>query len=161
MKRWPILLLLSCALLAGGCRSSRTSVVADSGGTHPVDAVAFGGHWYKVFDETMSWHEAKKRCEAMGGGLVCIETPAEQTYLAKLAAGRYLCLGATDEVKEGEWVWINGAPFTYTCWMESQPNNYGGSENFLATYDGGDWVDVDDEGSGFWMPTGFICEWEK
>jgi len=161
MKRWSILLLMSCALLAGGCRSSRPAVVADSGGAHPSDAVVFGGHWYKVFDETMSWHEAKKRCEAMGGGLVCIETPAEQTYIAKLAAGRYLCLGATDEVKEGEWVWINGAPFTYTCWMESQPNNYGGSENFLATYDGGDWVDVDDEGSGFWMPTGFICEWEK
>jgi hypothetical protein len=155
------MLMLGCALLAGGCRSSCPAVMAGAGGTHPADAVAFGGHWYKVFDETMSWHEAKKRCEAMGGGLVCIETPAEQTYIAKLAAGRYLCLGATDEVKEGEWVWINGAPFTYMCWMEGQPNNYGGSENFLATYDGGDWVDVDDEGSGFWMPTGFICEWEQ
>ena len=22
-------------------------------------------------------------------------------------------------------------------------------------------VDVDAEGSGFWMPTGYICEWEQ
>jgi hypothetical protein len=45
--------------------------------------------------------------------------------------------------------------------MSGQPNNYGGEENFLATYDGGEWVDVADEGSGFWMPKGFICEWAK
>ena len=43
--------------------------------------------------------------------------------------------------------------------MEGQPNNYGGDENYLATYDGGEWVDVAVSGDDFWMPTGFICEW--
>jgi hypothetical protein len=97
----------------------------------------------------------------MGGHLVCIETKEEQAFIAKLAEGRYFYLGATDEAKEDSWVWVNGAKWDYTCWMSGQPNNYGGDENFLATYDDGDWVDVADEGSGFWMPKGFICEWDK
>lgn len=127
----------------------------------PADAVKFGGHFYKVFEGGGSWHEKKKRCEQMGGYLACIETEAEQQFIAKLADGRYLSLGATDEDKEDQWRWINGSPWKYTCWMTGQPNNYGGSEHYLATYDGGDWVDVAAEGDGFWMPTGFICEWDR
>lgn len=126
---------------------------------HPADAVAFNGHWYKVIDEKKSWQEAKSACEALGGMLACIESEAEQRFIANLADGRYLYLGATDEVKEDTFVWLSGAPFSYTCWMEGQPNNYGDDENYLATYDAGNWVDVAAEGSGFWMPTGFICEW--
>jgi hypothetical protein len=127
----------------------------------PADAVEFGGHWYKVFDVDVCWHTAKAACEQMGGYLVCIETEAEQKFIAKLADDRYLRLGATDEVEEDKWVWVNGSPWKYTAWMSGQPNNYGDEEHYLATYDDGKWVDVADEGSGFWMPTGFICEWEK
>jgi len=96
----------------------------------------------------------------MGGYLCCIESEAEQKFVTTLANGRYLYLGGTDEAREGEWAWINGSPFVYTCWMGGQPNNWGGDENYLATYDEGEWVDVAAEGDGFWMPTGFICEWE-
>lgn len=97
----------------------------------------------------------------MGGYLTCIETKEEQEFITNLCDGRYLYLGATDEAKEDTWVWVNGSKWVYTAWMEGQPNNYGGDENYLATYDGGSWVDVAAEGSGFWMPTGFICEWDK
>jgi hypothetical protein len=45
--------------------------------------------------------------------------------------------------------------------MDGQPNDYGGSEAFLATYDDGEWVDVEGKGEAFWMPTGFICEWSR
>ena len=127
----------------------------------PADAVPFNGHWYKAFDDKVPWHDAKRKCESMGGYLACIETAAEQAFIAKLANGRYLSLGATDEAKEGDWQWLNGAPFKFTCWMDGQPNNYGGCEHYLATYDGGEWVDVASEGDGFWMPTGYICEWDK
>ncbi len=129
--------------------------------SHPDDAVGFKGHWYKVFEGDLSWHDKKKACEAMGGYLACIESEPEQTFIAGMADGRYLSLGATDEAKEDAWGWINGAPFDYTCWMDGQPNNYGDAENYLATYDSGEWVDVDVEGNMFWMPTGYICEWER
>ena len=42
-----------------------------------------------------------------------------------------------------------------------QPNNWSGDEHYLGTYDGGEWVDVWAEGDDFWMPTGFLCEWDE
>lgn len=157
----PIVLL--AVVLATGCCTTGVpeSQAVSARRQHPAGAVAFRGHWYKAFDERTSWHEAKKKCEALGGYLACIETEGEQAFIAKLTGGRYLSLGATDEVIEGRWCWINGATFGYTCWMDGQPNNYGDCEHYLATYDGGEWVDVADDGDGFWMPTGYICEWEQ
>lgn len=128
---------------------------------HPADAPAFGGHWYKVFEEKVPWREARQRCAASGGYLACVETADEQEFIARLAGGRYLFLGGTDEAAEDKWVWVNGAPFVYSCWMSGQPNNYDGNENYLATYEGGEWIDVADEGGGYWMPVGYICEWER
>lgn len=128
---------------------------------HPPDAVPFGDHWYKAFEEDTSWRKAKAKCEAMGGYLACIESEAEQQFIRGLADERCLSLGATDEEEEDTWRWVNGADFEYCCWMDGQPNNYGGDEHYLATYDGGEWVDVADNGDGFWMPTGYICEWEQ
>lgn len=159
MVMCSVLSMLSAALICGCAAPDVGSVAAKA--LHPKDAVEFNGHWYKAFDEVGSWHAARKRCEEMGGYLVCIETDKEQEFVCKLADGRYLSLGATDEANEETWVWVNGAKWDFTCWMGGQPNNYGGDEHYLATYDGGEWVDVASEGGGFWMPTGFICEWDK
>ncbi len=120
----------------------------------------FAGNWYAAFDEDLSWQRCKERCEEMGGHLAVVTSTEEQEFIAELADWRYLYLGATDETEEGTWVWVTGESWDYVSWFDGQPNNYGGSENYLATYDGGDWVDVDAEGDDFWMPTGFICEWE-
>lgn len=130
----------------------------------PADAVKFQGSYYKVFtdeEQNLTWHQKKALCERMGGHLAVIETSQEQAFIAKLADDRYLSLGATDEENEGEWIWINGAEWVETHWMGGQPNNWEGDENYLATYMGGEWVDVAAEGKKFWLPTGFICEWDE
>ncbi len=129
----------------------------------PEDAVEFEGNYYKVYedpDAELSWHEKKKKCEGLGGHLVVIETDKEQQFIAELADDEYLSLGATDEDEEGVWKWVNGAEWDYTSWMGGQPNNYDGAEHYLATYDEGQWVDVAAKGADFWMPVGYICEWE-
>ena len=169
------LTILTCLLLQAGCSETSSDAppekpsVAPEARTpaepaHPQDAVAFGGHWYKVYEDKeqeLSWHEKKKLCEKAGGYLACIESEQEQQFIKKFVDDRYLSLGATDEKEEGEWRWVNGAKWDYTAWMGGQPNNYAGSEHYLATYDDGLWVDVADEGYDFWMPVGYICEWEK
>ncbi len=136
--------------------TSEESPKAESGPV--IEEKTFGGHRYKMVVKKISWHDARKECEAAGGMLVCIETKEEQAFIARWANNRYLYLGATDEDEEDTWKWINGAPFEYTAWMDGQPNNYGEEEHYLATYDDGEWVDVAAEGGGFWMPTGYICE---
>jgi hypothetical protein len=159
-------------LAAAGCRDDERSSHGETSPPADVQALTvpagqsaeaqfFQGHWYQAFGRKVSWHEARRICEEMGGYLACIESDAEQRFVADLAGGRYLYLGATDEYREGSWEWINGEPVTYSCWMDGQPNNYGGNEHYLATYDEGMWVDVADEGEGFWMPTGFLCEWDR
>jgi len=129
--------------------------------THPEDAVSYGGHRYKVYDEMISWHDAQAKCKEMGGYLCCIGDAEEQAFLAELANGHYLFLGATDEKEEGTFVWVDGSEFDFTSWYDGQPNNYCDEEHYLATYDGGDWVDVAVEGEDYWMPTGFVCEWDE
>ncbi len=156
LKHAYIIILILAAILG----LSSCSRLSFTNKPWPEDAVKFGGHYYKVFKSTASWHEKKAACEAMGGYLACIETAEEQAFIAKLANERYLSLGGTDEEEDYEWKWVNGAKWDFTAWYPDQPNNYGGTEHYLATYDEGLWVDVDAKGDDFWMPTGFICEWE-
>ena len=59
------------------------------------------GHKYKVFKEKVTWHEAKKRCEDMGGYLATMTTKGENKFVAKLTGNDQTWLGATDEKKEG------------------------------------------------------------
>ena len=130
-------------------------------GEAPADAVEHDGHRYKLYDEVedLSWTLGKERCEKLGGHLVTIADQAEADFVASLCDGKYMFLGATDATEEGQWAWVDGSPWSFTHWMKGQPNDYTGAEDYLATYDGGAWVDVDHGGDDFWMPTGFICEW--
>ena len=129
----------------------------------PDDAKEFGGHHYQLLDkvEALSWANSKSHCEKIGATLAVVTTREEADFIAELCDGRYMFLGASDEGTEGEWVWVDGTEWTFTHWMSGQPNDYSGKEDYLATYDDGEWVDVDGAGSEFWMPTGFICEWNR
>jgi len=52
-------------------------------------------------------------------------------------------LGATDNVKEGSWIWqSSGKTATYTNWADGEPNNCCGGENCLVMYTSqGKWND--------------------
>ena len=91
--------------------------------------------------------------------MALVTSLGEAGFIAGLCDGRYMFLGASDSEAEGEWKWVDGTSWEFTHWMDGQPNDYGGREDYLATYDDGEWVDVESRGGGFWMPTGFICEW--
>jgi hypothetical protein len=127
----------------------------------PDGSVEFAGHRYLLVDDVdeLSWELSDEQCVDWGGTLAVVSSTEESQFIAELCDGRYMYLGATDRGEEGVWEWVDGTPWDYTNWLDGQPNDYGGAENFLATYDGGKWVDVAGSGSGFWMPTGFICEW--
>lgn len=139
------------------------SAVSDESPAAPKGSVEFSGHHYQLVDnvDELSWHGAKKLCESQGGYLSVITSQEEANFITGLCDGRYLYLGATDAAEEGTWSWVDGSPWEFTFWSKGQPNNYGGREDFLATYDDGKWVDVDASGDGFWMPSGYICEWSR
>jgi hypothetical protein len=139
----------------------------------PIGTTTLSGHAYKFFPEQLSWHEARKRCEALGGHLVMIETPEENAFLGQLitdGGGLDSWIGATDEGSEGQWHWVDGRNLTWTNWFkrQNQPNNKGGVEHFgvmsnqVLAVDGAigwEWSDQPDESLPLHRP-GYICEWD-
>ena len=77
----------------------------------PNDAKIFRGHKYKciIANEGVTWHEAKLRCEILGGYLTKIDSQEELKFISKLVPkGTVPFLGASDEVQKGKWLWIDG-----------------------------------------------------
>ncbi len=133
----------------------------------PKDAVYFEDHAYKFFAEVLTWHRAKQRCEEMGGHLAVISSAKEDRYIAQMAKKKIkspnkmdgFWLGATDEVKEGNWKWIDGSELEYTNWGDGQPNNKGGQEHYLLYWLHGEkWSDQPDKSEQH--KAFFICEWD-
>jgi hypothetical protein len=127
----------------------------------PENLVKIGEKFYCVVEEKATWHRAKEICETMGGRLACVENASLDAALFKLvqpylAKGENVWLGGSDEVKEGEWQWVDGHPMKYSNWMPNEPNNGGGVEHHLLywTTNAGKWGDFL---AG--LRTVFICEW--
>jgi hypothetical protein len=121
----------------------------------PPDAVLYKNKWYRVYVENSGWKSSQAKCQRLGGSLAIVPDKETQDFLKKLANGRKLLLGATNEPK-GVWTWVNGSAVTYTCWERGQPNNLKGREHYLAMGAKGDWLDVVDNSD--WAE-GYICEW--
>ena len=136
----------------------------------PSDAVEFNGHYYKVFDESISWSSAKTYCESIGGHLVTINSQEEQDFLiveANNKSKRNYWIGAYPE--NGTFHWVTGEDFSYTNWASGEPNNVFNMQNAVmmytkrASYPAGTWNDENENGrnwSGYELSTiGYICEW--
>ncbi len=106
----------------------------------------------------MSWHEAKKRCEAAGGFLACVESKEENDFLKGIMKARAYFLGGTDSATEGEWNWITGKPVIFANWARGEPNNSRKREHYMCLYSNGQWNDSHESDRGV---KGYICEWGK
>jgi len=131
-------------------------------------AIKWRNHFYKISEEFMGWHEAKAKCEEMGGHLIVIETPEEDAFFRELASRsgiRFekldgIWIGATDEAQEGRWLWVDGSQMKYTNWHEHQPNNKQGLEHYAMLWcAAGKWVDQPTNSQQH--KTYFACEWDR
>jgi hypothetical protein len=114
------------------------------------------GHLYLPVDTGLRWHAAVSYCNDRGGYLVTVQSDAENEFVFRLNPGTWL--GASDEAREGVWVWANGEPWSYTHWYEGEPNNVGETgEHYLSYWDGSTtgWNDLPLDAE-----PPFICEWD-
>ena len=125
----------------------------------PADAKPFNGKWYRVYLEKVPWHRAREKCTALGGQLAIVPDEPTWEFLTNLSPA-ILWLGATDERTEGVWLWVDGTPMTFTAWHDRQPDNMGGNEHYIVSYQKR-WNDVPKHGNfGPYHAGGFICEWK-
>lgn len=146
----------------------------------PEDAVynAENGHYYKAFDQPMSWDEAKEYCEALKGHLVTITSQQEQYFVNRLLKGitkKHMWIGA--ELVSEKWHWILPEDWKYTNWGNGEPDCVDGelAAVMIYTYSGVN-VDGKEVTAGSWKDAlkdsanqeeyvisdvGFVCEWES
>ncbi len=129
-------------------------------GIVPADAAVLGDRSFKIFREDIPWHEAKQRCEAMGGRLAVVKDSETRDFLQQLKGGQRLWLGATDEHSEGDWRWIDGSAVESDGWAGNQPFNLMGLEHYMEMGPQGTFNDVGVRGpTEKFRINGFICEW--
>ena len=100
------------------------------------------GHAYKKI-RCNSWDDANIQALAEGAHLVTINDAAEQKWLSEIFGQRPYWIGLTDYAEEGEWVWENGEPVTFTNWAPHEPKDDDwGDEDFVMMGFSGEWSDV-------------------
>lgn len=83
------------------------------------------GHQY-IITEIMSWQEAQKLAEKIGGYLVTINDENENNWLVENCLSDntdFFWIGLNDEEQEGNFIWVNGEAINYLNWAEGEPNN--------------------------------------
>lgn len=135
--------------------------------TIPEDAGYFQGHYYYVqeLEEDITWDEAEKYFESLGGHLLIINSQEENDYAFQyMNESGYTSayFGLTDEKNDGEWKWVTGEDVTYTNWASGEPNSESSSENYAMFYykfTDGKWNDGGITTVG--NRNTYLCEWDK
>ena len=154
------------------------NVISEKEQTEKLPEISeYKGNTYQLFEIGLSWDDAVKYCEDLGGHLAVISSQEEQTVIENLILNgekNFYWLGG---YREGDsWKTVTGESFElYTNWKYDEPNNAASpdEENKLqifaktsGNYIFGEWNDLSNNAE--WKNDyfginncGFICEWEK
>jgi hypothetical protein len=105
---------------------------ACSGSPGPCLSKVWQGHIYLFCQSWLSWADASAACKAAGKHLVTIDNAAENTWVYNEIANQgaiWWWTGFNDLKIEGQWVWEDGSPVSYTSWGDGEPNDAGGAED--------------------------------
>ena len=85
----------------------------------------YKGHSYQVFDQKMSWSDAERACEALGGHLVTIKDSGEQVFIQTLLKNKNASMdlywiGLYYRYKTG-FTWVTDETYDYENWTSSYP----------------------------------------
>lgn len=150
----------------GYCDSSKVSFTVYPKPNFEVKAtVTDNGHTYMLYDDVLTWTQAKAKCEELGGHLVTITSAHEQSVINGIIGKgnrESYWIGASDAVTEGTFRWVTGEPFSYTNWSTGEPNN-DENEDYANLWVMSDyfglWNDHKSDASG--SKIGFILEKEQ
>ena len=145
---------------------SSINPVADwSSSRRPADAQVFQGKFYKVVTEQVTWHEARVRCQQMGGHLAIVTSEEQNRFLTNLVKRQGL--GGAGSEPQTSRSRANGSGSTvrslrFSNWdvPQHQPNNKQGIEHYmvLLTRFNGTWCDQPNDGRQ--EHPGFVCQWD-
>lgn len=101
----------------------------------------FNGHTYYISTIPNFWPEAQAAAQAIGANLVAIDNAAENEFVRTLSTST-IWIGLNDLASEGNFVWTNGDPVTYTNWAPGEPNNNNNEDIVEMSTTSGLWNDA-------------------
>ncbi|GAB1298753.1 Mannose-binding protein A [Apodemus speciosus] len=96
--------------------------------------------------EKMPFSKVKALCTDLQGTVAIPRNAEENKAIQEVAAG-VAFLGITDEVTEGQFMYVTGGRLTYSNWKKDEPNNHGSGEDCVIILDNGLWNDISCQGS--------------
>ena len=93
----------------------------------------YKGHHYEVFDQGMTWSDAKRVCEELGGHLVTITSEEEQNFVTSLIEeGKMNQYWLGLHRYSQEYAWITGESVEYSNWDKGEPNGIENNKEYCA-----------------------------
>ncbi len=108
-----------------------------------IDMGSFNGSHYYCTNSPFQWTNGQAFAASYGGYLASIGTSAENQYLANILQLPDAFIGLNDLVTEGQFVWANNQPLSFTNWAPGQPGNNTGNEDVVTMLSGGQWKTQD------------------
>ncbi len=134
MKKLLSLLLVAVMVAGIGMLPSVTILTQAATVSIPSDAVEYNGHYYKAYDISKSWTDAKSYCENVGGHLVTVTSQTENEYVYSIIKNELMNLywiGAF--LENSKWQWVTTESFSYANWALGEPNSFG-NEYYVQIY---------------------------
>lgn len=168
---------LQVTVSGGGYRGESQLTVTPTRSIRDDGGVS-GGHCYELFKESLTWEEASRRCQEMGGHLATITSQDEMDQIIALAEAQeveYLWLGGYTSYDDAGNVfghWVTGEAFTFRAWSPNEPSRQdkdGTEEWYIMLWNipsQGDWCWNDQRNDPASAVTymadsmGFVCEFE-
>jgi hypothetical protein len=138
------------------------SPVPPSGSRRPSDAVAFHGKHYRFFPEELSWHQAKLRCEELGGRLAVVPDQEVNDFLMMLVAdvpAKSAWIGMSCE--KGDWAWADGSAAGFVNFEEAPRVDKERAYVVLRVESRGKWSVLPNRPPSSSELPGFICQWDE
>jgi gliding motility-associated-like protein len=106
---------------------------------------------YFINPQYMTGPQAQSYAQTFGANLISVQSASENADLVQALSNQgysaeVIWIGYSDALSEGNYVWYDGAPLSYSNWAPGEPNNAGGNENCTQIYPDGGWNDLNCSG---------------
>ncbi len=133
------------------------------------------GKKYELYQNSVSWEEAKMICEEKGGHLVTINSEEENDLVLSMIEDNvsFTWIGASYDTKTSTWNWVTDETFEYTNWNTGEPSVSDTNDEYYAhmysidigtSETKGKWNDISGSSSlatYYGVPNSmYICEYE-
>ncbi|KAK3792546.1 hypothetical protein RRG08_011997 [Elysia crispata] len=83
----------------------------------------YSGTCIKLYNDKLSWKDARSVCKTAGGDLVKIMDKTMNQFITSLASTQNYWIGLHDREQEGRFRWLDeNKEAKYTAWVKSEPN---------------------------------------